>query len=79
MGTLLGMLAGLLVGGWCIYHFEVSGALNQVCLMAGIFMLFQLLGATIGATIGKPHSIDSQNMDSQNTDSQNTDSKNTDE
>ena len=55
MGGVAGMLFGLLVGIWCVHYFDVSDALEQVCLVASVFMLFQLLGSTIAASLGKPH------------------------
>ncbi|MBL6689330.1 MAG: hypothetical protein ISP91_02945 [Pseudomonadales bacterium] len=55
MGALAGMLIGLLVGIWCVHYFDVSGALNRFCLVASAFMVFQLLGTTIAASLGKPH------------------------
>ncbi len=55
LGALAGMLIGLLVGIWCVHYFDVSDSLDRLCLIASSFMLLQLLGATIAASLGKPH------------------------
>ena len=52
---LTGMLAGLLLGLVAVRYFGVTDWLAAFSVIASTLMLFQLLGSTIGATIGKPH------------------------
>ena len=53
-GAVLGLVLGLLVGLWGSYYFGVTDWLSRVCFTASVMLIFQLLGTTIGATIGKP-------------------------
>lgn len=57
-GMLAGLTVGLLVGILMIVYFDLTGWLDRFCVVAANLMVFQLLGATIGATIGKPHEPD---------------------
>ena len=52
---LVGMAVGTLVGVAAIFYFTIQDALDRFAVFASVLMLFQLLGSTIGATIGKPH------------------------
>ena len=53
-GAVLGLVVGLLVGLWGTYYFGVGDWLSRLCVIASVMLVFQLLGTTIGATIGKP-------------------------
>lgn len=53
-GAVLGLLLGLVTGLWGAYYFGVGDWLGRVCVIASVMLVFQLLGTTIGATIGKP-------------------------
>jgi len=53
-GMLIGMTFGIFLGLAAIWYFEVHTLLNQVCVVGSSFMIFQLFGATVGSTIGKP-------------------------
>ncbi|MGV0034286.1 MAG: hypothetical protein ACNYPE_04735 [Candidatus Azotimanducaceae bacterium WSBS_2022_MAG_OTU7] len=53
-GAALGLMFGLLIGLWIAYYFGVGGWLDRLCVIASVMLVFQLLGTTIGATIGKP-------------------------
>jgi hypothetical protein len=55
LGLLIGTAAGAVVGLFSVTYFEVSGLLAQFCLMGSAVLVGQLLGATIGAALGKPH------------------------
>ena len=53
-GAVLGLMFGLVIGLWGAYYFGVEDWLSRVCVIASVMLVFQLLGTTIGATIGKP-------------------------
>ena len=59
----IGMGLGLLMGWLAVSYFSITDTLQQVCLVASIVMFFQLLGSTIGATIGKPQNVNSRDPD----------------
>ena len=54
LGAVLGLVLGLVIGLWGANYFGVGDWFSQVCLIASVMLVFQLLGTTIGATIGKP-------------------------
>jgi hypothetical protein len=54
MGAVLGLAIGLTIGLWGTYYFGIVDWLSRVCVIASVMLVFQLLGTTIGATIGKP-------------------------
>ena len=54
IGALLGLALGLATGLWGTYYFGIVDWLSRVCVIASVMLVFQLLGTTIGATIGKP-------------------------
>jgi VIT1/CCC1 family predicted Fe2+/Mn2+ transporter len=53
-GAVLGLVFGLAIGLWGTYYFGVQDWLGRVCVIASVMLVLQLLGTTIGATIGKP-------------------------
>lgn len=57
LGAVIGILAGAAIGILGAYYFDLADWLSRVCLVASSVLVFQLLGATIAATIGKPHDI----------------------
>ncbi len=52
---IIGMAAGVVFGVMGIQYFGVTDLLDQVCLVASGILVFQLLGSTIGGSLGKPH------------------------
>ena len=54
IGAVLGLALGLTIGLWGTYYFGIVDWLSRVCVIASVMLVFQLLGTTIGATIGKP-------------------------
>ena len=54
VGAVAGIMFGFLVGAWGIYYLGLSDWLGRVCLTASCILVFQLLGTTIGASLGKP-------------------------
>lgn len=57
-GMLAGLVTGLVVGVLAVVYFALEVWLDRFCVIAAAMMTFQLLGSTIGATIGKPHQSD---------------------
>ena len=53
IGMVLGLLLGFLIGVFAIEYFSIEKPLDRVCIIASVMMFLQLLGATIGGTIGK--------------------------
>jgi hypothetical protein len=51
---LIGMFFGIVLGIGAVWYFEVHTMLNQVCVVGSSFIVFQLFGATVGSTVGKP-------------------------
>ncbi len=51
---MLGLLVGLVIGLWGVSYFGIGDWLSRICAIASVMLVFQLLGTTIGATIGKP-------------------------
>jgi len=54
IGAMLGLLVGLAIGLWGVSYFGIGDWLNRVCAIGSVMLVSQLLGSTIGATIGKP-------------------------
>jgi hypothetical protein len=54
-GAIAGLMTGLVFGVLGVTYFEIAGALDRLCLTASSMLVFQLLGATIAAALGKPH------------------------
>ncbi len=50
----MGILVGLGFGVWGLAYFEVLSPLDQLCVISSSLMVFQLLGGTIAAAMGKP-------------------------
>ncbi len=57
-GMLAGLIVGVMVGVLMTLYFEVPNWLGRFCVVGANLLVFQLLGATIGAAIGKPHEPD---------------------
>ena len=55
LGVLLGIAAGVFVGIYAVFHFEVSSMLDRFCIVASVVLIMQWLGATIAGALGKPH------------------------
>ena len=53
-GAVAGIMFGFLVGSWGIFYLDLTDWLSRVCLIASSMLVFQLLGTTIGAALGKP-------------------------
>lgn len=54
LGAVLGLSLGLAIGIWGTFYFGVVDWLGRVCVIASAMLVFQLIGTTIGATVGKP-------------------------
>ena len=54
-GMIIGMLAGVPLGLMAVSYLGVTGLMDQVALGASVLLITQLLGASIGAAMGKPH------------------------
>ena len=54
-GMYVGMLVGLIIGLTAAWYFSMDSWLAVFCLVASLVMFFQLMGATIAATVGRPH------------------------
>jgi len=55
LGSLVGIIAGALVGGAAVIYFEFEPWLDRLCVVGSAVLISQLLGATIAAALGKPH------------------------
>jgi hypothetical protein len=53
LGFFLGALLGVGFGTATVFYLQIESPLDQVCLVGISLLAFQLLGATVGAAIGK--------------------------
>ncbi len=53
-GMLAGLVAGVGVGIWGVFYFAVASLIDQLCVVSSSLLVFQLLGGTIAAAMGKP-------------------------
>jgi hypothetical protein len=52
-GLFVGALLGVGFGIATVFYLQIESPLDQVCLVGISLLAFQLLGATVGAAIGK--------------------------
>ena len=53
LGLFLGALLGVGFGIATVLYLQIESPLDQVCLVGISLLVFQLLGSTVGAAIGK--------------------------
>jgi uncharacterized membrane protein YfcA len=53
LGFFLGALLGVGFGTATVFYLQIESPLDQVCVVGISLLAFQLLGATVGAAIGK--------------------------
>lgn len=55
LGMIIGMAVGVAFGVMATQYLGVTLLLDRICLVASSVLVFQLLGSTIAAALGKPH------------------------